>query len=270
MAGVADGYGDSLYGGSAPYYAAGRLPYPPEIVDALELDGTGRLLDVGCGPGSLTLLLARGFEQAVGIDADAGMVEEARRQALPNTEFRQLRAEELPAGLGTFRMISFAQSFHWLDRERVARTARSMLDADGALLYLHGTTHRSDDDTSGLPYPPPPRAEMDELIRSYLGPVRRAGSTTLPSGHPPEGEEEILRAVGLTLLRRVEVGGGRVFERSEDEIVASAYSLSSAAPHLFGDRLAEFERDLRALLRRTAPDGRFAERQHAVELELWR
>jgi len=36
--------------------------YPVEVVEvlveALALDGLGRLLDVGCGPGSLTLLLA--------------------------------------------------------------------------------------------------------------------------------------------------------------------------------------------------------------------
>jgi len=45
-----------LYEGSAPYFARGRLPYPPEMAaalrDELALDGTGRLVDLGCGPGS--------------------------------------------------------------------------------------------------------------------------------------------------------------------------------------------------------------------------
>ena len=44
----------SLYSGSAAYYARGRLGYPMALVDALtaelQLDGNGRLLDVGCGP----------------------------------------------------------------------------------------------------------------------------------------------------------------------------------------------------------------------------
>jgi hypothetical protein len=52
----------SLYEGSARYYGAGRLPYPDAVADAfareLGLDGTQSLLDVSCGPGSLTLLLA--------------------------------------------------------------------------------------------------------------------------------------------------------------------------------------------------------------------
>ena len=52
----------SLYAGSAQYYAIGRVSYPIALADALAerltLDGTGRLLDVGCGPGTFTLLLA--------------------------------------------------------------------------------------------------------------------------------------------------------------------------------------------------------------------
>ncbi len=68
----------SLYAGSARYYSRGRLPYPPVVGAALRselaLDGTGRLLDVGCRPGSLTLVLAELFDEVVGVDADAGMM----------------------------------------------------------------------------------------------------------------------------------------------------------------------------------------------------
>ena len=78
-----------------------------------------------------------------------------------------------------------------------------------------------------------------------------------------------MRAAGFGGPRELEVGGGRVFERSEDDVVASVYSLSSAAPHLFGERLGDFEADLRSLLRRTSPEGRFSERARAVALEIW-
>jgi SAM-dependent methyltransferase len=75
----------SLYAGAAQYYLAGRMPYPAELGDvlagALGLDGTGRLLDVGCGPGPLTILLAPFFASAVGIDASTGMIAAARAQA---------------------------------------------------------------------------------------------------------------------------------------------------------------------------------------------
>ena len=268
---------ETLYAGSAQYYARGRLPYPPELPealrDALGLDGRGRLLDVGCGPGSLTLLLAPLFEEVVGVDADAGMLEEARldaeRRAVANARWVQLRAEDLPGDLGSFRVATFAQSFHWLERSRVATAVRGMLEPGGAWVHVHATTHEGWGSPEGLPAPAPPRDEITALVRRYLGPLRRAGRGKLPSG-TPSGEDEVLRAAGFDDPRRIEVGGGRVHLRTADDVVASVYSLSSATPHLLGERQGAFERDLRDLLERTSPDGRFAERARPVELVLWR
>ena len=265
-----------LYAGSAPYYARGRLPYPPELADALrdelELDGTGRLLDVGSGPGSLALLLAPLFAEVVGIDADAGMVGEAEREAerrgVRNASWLRLRAEELPAGLGTFRVAAFAQSFHWMDRERVSAAVYRMLEPGGTLVHVHATTHQGVPGDDELPHPRPPRDAIAKLVESYLGPGRRAGRGTVRGGLP-SGEDEVVRAAGFRDQRLLDVGGGRVHERSEDDVVASVYSLSSAAPHLFGERLADFEADLRALLRKASPDGRFSERAREIALELW-
>ena len=68
----------TLFAGSAQHYSTGRMAYPAGLAEALRdelgLDGRGRLLDVGCGPGSLTLLLAPLFEEAIGVDADGDMV----------------------------------------------------------------------------------------------------------------------------------------------------------------------------------------------------
>jgi trans-aconitate methyltransferase len=75
----------SLYAGSAQYYAVGRVSYPTALADALaeqlRLDGTGRLLDVGCGPGNFTLLMAPWFEGATGVDADRDMLGKQRGRA---------------------------------------------------------------------------------------------------------------------------------------------------------------------------------------------
>lgn len=79
-----------------------------------------------------------------------------------------------------------------------------------------------------------------------------------------------MRAAGYRGPVRLQVGGGDVRDRTENEVLASVFSLSSAAPHLFGDRLGQFERDLRDLLLRASPSGRFAERTREVELVIWR
>jgi SAM-dependent methyltransferase len=268
---------ESLYRGSASYYAQGRLPYPPAMAEALRaelaLDGRGRLLDVGCGPGSAALIFAPLFEQVVGIDADADMIEEAQRLAaargVGNAEWLVLRAEELPAGLGSFRVATFAQSFHWMDRPRIARTVLDMLEPDGAWVHVNATTHQGAPTTEPLPGPTPPRQQIRELVHRYLGNVRRAGRGQLPDG-TPSGEEDVMLAAGYTGPRRLVVPRGELFELSEDDIVASVYSLSSAAPHLFGHRRAEFEAELRQVLRAASPEGRFSERARDIELVIWR
>jgi SAM-dependent methyltransferase len=256
-----------LYKGSAAYYAQGRLPYPPEVAEVLRdellLNGSGRLLDVGSGPGSLTLLLAAHFQEVVGVDPDPGMIAEAASQAaargIRNTRWATMRAEELPGDLGTFTVATFAQSFHWMDRPRVAAAVHAMLEPRGSWVHVGATTHQGLEDAAGLPFPSPPRDEIAELVFSYLGHTRREGLS---------GEDEVLAAAGFSRPRRVVVPG-HVHERSEDEVVASVFSLSWAAPHLFSRRITEFESDLRVLLRRVSPDGRFAEQAREVELVIW-
>jgi len=223
----------TLYAGSAQFYAHGRVAYPDSLADALTdelgLDGTGRLLDVGCGPGSLTLLLADRFAAVVGIDADADMIDEARERArlagVGNVQWATMRGEELPAELGTFRVATFAQSFHWMQRDLVARAVRSMLIPGGACVHVDATTHQGVDDDAELPHPRPPRADINALVRRYLGPQRRAGRGVIVD--TASGEDHFYRAAGFTDRRRIEVGGGPV-ERTTDEVVASVFSLSSS------------------------------------------
>lgn len=264
-----------LYEGSAPYYARGRLPYPPEMAaalrDELALDGTGRLIDLGCGPGSVALLLAPLFAEVVGVDPDAGMIAEAEteatRRGVGNAHWVEMPAEALPDDLGSFRVATLAQSFHWMDRKKVASTVRGMLEPAGSWVHINATTHRGVDGADDLPLPPPPHAEIRDLIHEYLGPTRRAGTTTLTKG-TPAGEDAVMLAAGFSGPRRVTVAG-QLHERSEEEVVASVFSLSWAAPHLFADRIGKFDAELRRLLQRASPAGRFAERAREIELVIW-
>jgi hypothetical protein len=193
---------------------------------------------------------------------------EAQARACENATWVHLRAEALPAGLGTFRAVVFAQSFHWMDRARVASIVHAMLEPGGVLVHVGATTHQGVAGRDPLPAPRPPRDQIADLVGRFLGPVRRAGTGWLVSG-TPAGEDEILVAAGFQGPRRLEVGGGRIVERTEDDIVASVHSLSSAAPHLFGDRLDDFDSELRQLLRRASPAGRFSEQTREIGLAIW-
>jgi SAM-dependent methyltransferase len=227
------------------------MPYPPALAESLRaelgLDGRGRLLAVGCGPGSLTHLLAPLFEEVVGIDASAPMIREAEAHAAPYERFLHLRAEDLPAGLGTFGVVTLAQSFHWMDQPPVARILFAMLVPGGALVHVGATTHEGDGDV--------PRAEIAALVRRYLG------------DRPPGRDDERLNlgAAGFEGPAEIEVPRDEVFTRSEDDVVASVYSLSNLLGRL-GKHRAEFERELRELL-----GGRtFTERPRDITLLVYR
>jgi SAM-dependent methyltransferase len=271
---------ESLFAGAARYYEEGRLPYAPGLADALMrglgLDGHGRLLDVGCGPGTVARRLAPLFEAVVGVDPDPGMLTEAARLAaakgIEQMTWVRARAEELPAGLGLFRVVTFGASFHWMDRAHVARAVRMMLTPGGAVVQVDAPGYRADavlteTEHGRLRYPPPPDAAIEELRRRYLGPDRRAGQGIRNTS--PSGEDDIFQAAGFMPARTVVVPDGREIDLSIDKIVAGRFSNSGTAPHLFGDRTGEFETDLRALLADASPSGQFAVRLPDNILRIW-
>ncbi|MDF3043470.1 MAG: methyltransferase [Thermomicrobiales bacterium] len=110
---------------------------------------------------------------------------------------------------------------------------------------------------------------MRELIRRYLGPVPRAGQGFLRYGSP-DGEATVLRNAGFPGHERVQVPAGGAQVRDVGDIVAWVFSLSGSAPHLFGDRLEQFESDLRHLLLGVSPLGLFAEQPPDTEIFIWR
>jgi hypothetical protein len=136
-------------------------------------------------------------------------------------------------------------------------------------VLVHVDNHHQDGvGADGLPHPPPPDAELDALRVRYLGPDRRAGRSI--RNNSPDDEDDVLRAAGFVGPERVSVRDGRVVDRSIDALVDETLSKSSTAPHLFGDRLEVFERDLRRLLGRASPTGLFSALLPDNELKIWR
>lgn len=268
---------ETLFEGAAAYYAAGRPPYVAGWVDvlieALDLDGLGRLADVGCGPGTLGLALAERFAEVVGLDPDDGMIAQAARRAeaeglAARTRWVRARAEEWPDGLGTFTVAVFGQSFHWMERDLVAAKVRDALVPGGAFVLISKphVDHLGDEP---MPHPEAPTDRIKALAESYLGTVWRAGRGTLPHG-TPGGEGAVLEQAGFGDFEGHLLPGGAHLERTADAVVAEVFSLSGSAPHLFGARRARFEADLRRLLAEVSPSGLFSRRQPSTEMRIWR
>ena len=112
----------------------------------------------------LTVRLCHLFGQAVGLDPDADMLAEgcraAREERIMNIRWVQGVAEDLPAAAPRpYRLVTFGQSFHWTDEQRVAETVYDLLEPGGALaLIVHTVT--------GRPRPPDPGAPPIPTMRS--------------------------------------------------------------------------------------------------------
>ena len=270
---------ETLFAGAAPYYVEGRLPYAEALPDvlqtALSLDGTGRMLDVGCGPGVVTLQVAHLFDEVIGLDPDREMLAEAAQRAVAagvaNVRWAQMRAEDLPGDLGQFRVVAFAASFHWMDRPTVARTVREMLERGGVAIQIDAPAYRpdalADASTPDLPHPSPPDDAISQLRTRYLGPDIRAGQSIRNSS--PGGEDAVFVDAGFAPAREVVVPDGRVLERTIAQLVAMRFSSSPTAPHLFGERVGEFEADLRRLLSDASPSGLFSVRLPDNIVRIW-
>ncbi len=257
-------YDPTQYLGAAPFYLRGRPGYSADLADVLVgelgLDGTGHLVDVGSGPGTVGVQLARLFDRVTLVEPDPGMLAEARVHAaaagLSSVDFVRATAEDLPElGLRPVRTVTFGQSFHRTNRGVVAEAVYHLLEPGGSLVLI------SHDPTRPAPPAPPgtspiPHDQIRELITTSLHSELRSGRR-LVANYSVEPFEQTLERTSFGAPRTVFAPGRPDIIRDVDEVVAGCLSMSYAAPHLFGPRLAEFTAALRELLWRHSPNGRF-------------
>jgi len=246
-------YDLTLYEGTAWYYSRYRPVYPPSLVRILRerfrLDGTGRLLDLGCGPGPVAIALAHLFDQVVAMDPDDAMRAEgeriARERGVSNIEWRFGGSKDLSPALGQFRLVTMGNSFHWMDR---ARTLEALYDlvTDGGGIAVVG---------EGAPITPPPmtpwRAAINTVLKRYLG------HRPLPweqQGPSPEDLHEayIARSRFRDLTSYQESFD---IEWTIDSMIGNLYSTSFCSRRVLGDRVDAFERHLRAAILAVEPSG---------------
>ena len=121
-------------------FSTNRHPWQRWIFDGFDLPGEARILEVGCGPGSLWAenldRLTKGWNVTL-TDASPGMIQEAKDRLADDERFRFRRpadARVLPFGDGAFdAVVANHVLYHVPDRERALSELTRVLGPAGVL-----------------------------------------------------------------------------------------------------------------------------------------
>jgi ubiquinone/menaquinone biosynthesis C-methylase UbiE len=250
---------DELFRSTAPYYARYRAGYPEEFFDHLQvrfaLDGTQRVLDLGCGTGQIAIPLAPRVKRVYAVDPEPAMLEEGNRHAKQhdtnNIDWIRGDSNHIDVlNLPELAIVTIGAAFHWMDRTAVLANLDQLVSSGGAVVIASG----GPPDTRT---PPPWETTIAEIRARYLGSERRAGSTTY--SHPAEGHADVLRRSAFSAVDTVT--WTRTLDRDLDSVIGLQFSFSYSAPAQFTSeqQRAKFEIELRNTLSAANPSGVFRE-----------
>lgn len=134
------------YGSVAETYDRVRPKYDRAFLESAlavaEVPQHGRILEIGCGPGTATRSLAQMGYTVVALEPSAEACKVARQQtaAYPNVEIINTNFEEWEPEDRSFDAILAATSWHWVAPEHKHAKAASLLKERGALMLLWNGT----------------------------------------------------------------------------------------------------------------------------------
>ncbi|SDM42650.1 class I SAM-dependent methyltransferase [Nonomuraea jiangxiensis] len=158
----------------ADAYDAGRPGYPDEIFRALgeltgvDLDGA-TTVDVGAGTGIMTRALRARGSRVIAVDPGAGMLARlvSRSEDGPPAVVAVLAdGNALPLADGVADLVTYAQSWHWLDPVVSIAEARRVLRPHGAIVGCWNLNHAAQADWLAA-Y----EARLAAAVPTYYGPA---------------------------------------------------------------------------------------------------
>ncbi|HYG68907.1 MAG TPA: methyltransferase domain-containing protein [Anaeromyxobacteraceae bacterium] len=177
-------------------FAAERAAPFDDLLALVEPAPGARLLDVGCGPGELTVRAHRalGASETLGIDPSPAMLERAAELSEPGVRFEQGSAERLPAG--PWDVVLSNAALHWVPEHEalLVRLAAALAPGGQLAFQVPANDHH------------PSHAAAREVAAGPEFRERLGGFTRESPVLPPERYAELLHRLGFARQRvRVEV-----------------------------------------------------------------
>ena len=167
------------FNGLAELYARCRPGYPVESIDYIvkrcKLGRQTLVVDVGCGTGISSRILARRGFRVLGIEPNAEMRALAAAESLPDAavapRYCEGRAEATNLADATADAVLAAQAFHWFEPAAALAEFYSILKPDGWVILIWNERHAADAFTAdyGQIVGGTPQAAAVELPRGRAG-----------------------------------------------------------------------------------------------------
>jgi ubiquinone/menaquinone biosynthesis C-methylase UbiE len=121
----------------------GNIEYS-KIIEYANLNGC-KILEVGCGNGRVSVMLARTAKSVIAIDPDSEQINIAK-SAVKGVDFRVGSGEDILFNNETFDTVAFTFSLHHQNAVKALREAHRVLKSGGQLLIIEpsggGEVHR--------------------------------------------------------------------------------------------------------------------------------
>lgn len=259
-----------IFTSTAADYVRYRPPHPSTLIDllahlAIEHTAAPRMLDLGCGPGTVALeLTARGVD-VIAVDPCPEMIAASwvaeRERGLRGVQWCEGTAENVASlpGVAGISGTMIADAFHWMAREQVLDQLNAVTAAGGFVAVLCSRAAGT------------ARPWWHEVIGQVR--ARFVGSYPAAGPHesyrePGEDHESVLRRSRFPRIAVTRADYHVSF--TTDELVGSQLSYAYSSPSVLGEQRDRFVDAVRTALLAVEPSGRFEARATAALIIGWR
>lgn len=247
-----------VYSGTYEHYVRYRPSIPEEVVNIIVkhfgIEPDDRILDIGCGIGQVALAMEGKCGEIVCLDPDAEMLkwaEKATKGSKTKLSWINCSAEDLgklKENLGVFKVVTCSRAFHRMNQDQVLKDLDDLIEEGGGVAVFSDRVLWGGDEEW--------KQAVKRVIQKYLREKSPTGKKKPIK--PDELWENIIARSAFRFVKTRDVPVVRNWDIKS--IMGYILSTAAAAPHLFGDQLPAFKRDIRETLLSLNPKGVFQEK----------
>jgi SAM-dependent methyltransferase len=228
-----------------------RPPYPEAIFTRLVELAPARTaaLDLGCGPGKITLPLSLSFDHVTAVDPSEAMLKIARSQAEESTSnitWVNGLAETASFPDHPYDLVVAGASIHWMDQEIVFPRLLDVVSSNHIFAVIEG---------DGA-YDPPWKEDFHAFLKYWIFELKR-------EQYEPQSDNTPHLRFMTRYRQHVDIAGdiwmtSEVIKQKLGDFILCQHSRDTFAPSKLGARIRQFDAELESILRPFAVEDRLS------------